>query len=413
MRRFHVVAEQRELVYRDQDIKDPFGLVYRVTAVQEPGGEAPEPVPAAGGGGVEPLVLWCRDGERVEVELTNALPGPPAELKPEPSAPEVPVERPDRPVSSQVSMHADLVSYDVKTSDGANVGLNPPQTVPPGGGKRVYTWRTHRPEDAAGQGRPLGPALLQDMADFRNHRHHGLVGALVVLPEGATPFEVAPGGATASATAKAVWHGARVTVVHGEGERPGSAADREEHMVLLMQDGLRLFLNGNPGFPLPDPPDEPAGEGEKEDQGQKGFNYRTEPVGPDFDPKGSAYTLANPDPATPVWRVPACSKVRFHLVGAMDKPRQYSFTIHGVAWPEHRFQQQGGGYQVVMVSSESAISSGTARTLEFMPAHPGDHAYRSGVLKWAVPQGMWGILRVEDAGPGAPGAATDTGTREG
>jgi hypothetical protein len=49
-----------------------------------------------------------------------------------------------------------------------------------------------------------------------------------------------------------------------------------------------------------------------------------------------------------------------------------------------------------MVSSESAISCGTVRTLEFTPEHPGDHAYRSGVLKWAVPQGMWGILRVAD-----------------
>ena len=27
---------------------------------------------------------------------------------------------------------------------------------------------------------------------------------------------------------------------------------------------------------------------------------------------------------------------------------------------------------------------------------PGDHAYRSGAFRWAVGQGMWGILRVED-----------------
>ena len=53
-------------------------------------------------------------------------------------------------------------------------------------------------------------------------------------------------------------------------------------MVLLMQDGLRLFLNGNPHFPFPDPPEEEAGDAEKEDQGQKGFNYRAEPIGPIF-----------------------------------------------------------------------------------------------------------------------------------
>jgi hypothetical protein len=178
-------------------------------------------------------------------------------------------------------------------------------------------------------------------------------------------------------------------------------------MVLLMQDGLRLYLNGNPGFPLPDPPEEEAGEAEKEDQGQKGFNYRSEPIGPDFDPKGSPYALNNPAPATPVWHVPTGRKVRLHLVGALDKPRQYSFTIHGVAWPEHRFEQDGAA-QVVMVSSESAISCGTVRTLEFTPEHPGDHAYRSGVLKWAVPQGMWGIMRVADPAPGPAVAAADS-----
>jgi hypothetical protein len=48
-----------------------------------------------------------------------------------------------------------------------------------------------------------------------------------------------------------------------------------------------------------------------------------------------------------------------------------------------------------MVSSESAISSGSVRTFEFKPMYEGDHAYRNCVLKWAVPQGMWGILRVQ------------------
>ena len=92
-------------------------------------------------------------------------------------------------------------------------------------------------------------------------------------------------------------------------------------------------------------------------------------------------------------RVPVGKKVRFHLVGGCDKPRNYSFTIHGVTWPEHRFLPPDD--QRPMVSSESAISCGTVQTLEFTPEHIGVHPYRSGVLKWAVPQGMWGILRVE------------------
>ena len=292
-------------------------------------------------------------------------------------------------------MHADLVRYDVRGADGANVGLNPVQTVPPGA-TRTYAWDTTRPVSAI---EPLGPVLLQDMADFRNHRHHGLIGALVVLPGDATPFGVVPGEATARADAEPVWHGPRVMVQRSTASLP-EEEKRTEHMVLLMQDGLRLFMKGagtNFGFPLPDPPEEEAGEGEKEDQGQKGFNYRTEPLGPVFDPQGNPYTLLRPDPATPLWRVPGGARVKLHLVGACDKPRHHSFTVHGVAWPEHRFVPPAGG--VPMVSSESAISCGTARTFEFdAPAHgdgePRDHAYRSGVLKWDVPQGMWGIMRV-------------------
>jgi hypothetical protein len=401
-RRFRVIAERQRLPYRS-DIVDPFGLVYRLTAIKEPGG----PWRSAGppkGAVEEPLVLWCREGETVVVELTNGLALLPGEtLKPEPHAPEVPLDKEDRPVSSHVSMHADLVRYEIRKADGTNAGLNPVQTVPPGA-SRTYMWDTTRPDGAR---EPLGPVLLQDMADFRNHRHHGLVGALVVLPDGATPLRVQPGQATASPTANPVWYGTRVTV---EGGVTAPSPDaREEHMVLLMQDGLRLFMAGrgtNVGFPLPDPPEEEPGGGEKEDQGQKGFNYRTEPLGPVFDPQGNPYTRLRHDPATPIVRVPEDAEVRLHLVGACDKPRHHSFTVHGVAWPEDRFQQPAGGNGVVvMVSSESAISCGTVRTFAFKaPAHAGnearDLAYRSGVLKWDVPQGMWGILRV--------GAATTT-----
>ncbi|SFU01004.1 Multicopper oxidase with three cupredoxin domains (includes cell division protein FtsP and spore coat protein CotA) [Geodermatophilus amargosae] len=382
VRTFGVTATPRRLYYRD-DLVDPFGLVYRLDSVQPPGGEPVEvpSLPEDPTAAVEPLVLWCREGDQVRVILTNDLPD---DMEPEPFAPEVPVER-ERPVSRHVSMHADLVAYDVRESDGANVGVNPVQTAAPGAAPRTYTWDTRHPRPDAEE--TLGPVLLQDMADVRNHRHHGLIGALVIVPRGYSPYPVGPGESTSSSE-EPVWHGTRVTV------RPdGSSADdpdRVEHMVALIQDGLRLFLNGNLRFPLPDPPGEEPGEAEHEDQGQKGINYRSEPRG-QFDPQNSEYCLDDDEPATPVWCVPRGSDVEFHLVGALDKPRAYSFTIHGVTWPEHRFQGQ-----VPMVSAESAISSGSGRTFRFTPAYTGDHAYRTGVLKWALGQGMWGILRVTD-----------------
>src|SRR5512134_7537 len=94
-------------------------------------------------------------------------------------------------------MHADLVTYDSTASDGANVGLNRVQSVVPGH-VRTYEWDTSRPP-GVDIDEPIGPVLLQDMADVRNHRHHGLIGALVVLRDIATPHPVQPGESTSSA----------------------------------------------------------------------------------------------------------------------------------------------------------------------------------------------------------------------
>ena len=404
-RRFHVVAEHRRLVYRERRPRevdasgrelgqsaliDPFGLIFRVTKEWRPGDSDWRDIASpALHEIVEPLILRCREGEQVEVTLENRLA---SIARPEPFAPEVPLEKRDRPVSEHVSIHADLLRYDVTRHDGANVGRNPRQTVEPSqDGRhdtRTYVWHAVRPPNSdptepSNGGEPLGPVLLQDMADFRNHRHHGLVGALIVEHRDATPLAVPHGEATAATDAPEAWHGARATIVQG--------TDRSEEIVLLLQDGLRLYFDGNTHSPAPDVPADPGDDdAEHEDQGQKAFNYRTEPVGL-FDPTRPRDILGIADPATPTWHVPVEKKVRFHLLGACDKPRNYSFTIHGVSWPEWRFLSPG---KQPRVASESAITAGTARTFEFIPEHVGDHCYRAGVLKWAVHQGLWGILRV-------------------
>lgn len=115
---------------------------------------------------------------------------------------------------------------------------------------------------------------------------------------------------------------------------------------------------------------------------QKAFNYRSEPVGTVFDPKGNDYTLKNPSPATPVWLVPVGKEGPVSSGGGLRQATNYSFTIHGVLCLEHRFRPSRG--KVPIVASELAITCGTLRTFEFTPAHAGDHAYRRGVLKWAV-----------------------------
>ena len=411
VRRFHVVAERTRLTYREPDLVDPYALIYRVTKITGPDGKS---LKVHSSDPPEPLILRCVEGETVELTLENCMEEGTV-LRPEPFAPEVPVEarnpfshRPERPVSSQVSMHADLVLYDVRESDGANVGKNGNDQSARPQGKVVYRWRAFRPPTTDGgeteATEALGPLLLQDMADFRNHRHHGLVGALIVEPEGTRPLHVRQGEATAVDMTEA-WNGARATLLSSKGERV-------EEAVLLLQNGLRHFLRGNIHAPISD---EPPGIGEDdvdaEDQGQKGFNYRSEPVGPigdwnrDDTSNGQAPEdwLSNPRPATPVFHILQGRKTRVHLLGACDKPRNHSFTIHGVTWPEWRFLSAGRP----RVASESAITTGTARTFEFTPLHEGDHAYRSGVLKWDVVQGLWGILRVHATAGGQDGASDD------
>ena len=393
-REFRITALKRPIVYRDPDLVDPCGLFYCLDTIIGPDGKHIEVRQNRVKGQEEPLILRCREGETVKIVLTNGLPD--EKLEPEPFAPEVPVEernpfshRPERRVSSQVSMHADLLRYDVKQSDGANVGLNPnTQTAAPG--KCVtYSWETHRPVmPDANKGEALGPLLLQDMADFRNHRHHGLIGALIVEPRDARPLYVEPGQYTADPHSSAeAWDGPRATVFT---ETLGDKKTHFEEAVLLMQDGLRHFLRGNLHSPISDEPPAPGEDDvDHEDQGQKGFNYRSEPI---------ERRLDNPKPATPVFHVPPGSRVRLHLIGANDKPRNQSFTVHGVLWPEWRFLENDRP----MVASESAVTTGTARIFEFDVEGGGDYAYRSGVLKWAVPQGLWGILRVgpkPDQGP--------------
>jgi hypothetical protein len=404
-RRYRVRAEPAAIVYRDGDAErtrlvDPKGLRFVATAMARPGTTDFEPLPAAEG----PLVLRCRSGEWVEIELENRLPSTP--LSPERHPPEVPVagEFPYR-VSNRVSLHTDVLSYDVTTSDGAWVGNNPDQTVAPGESR---TYLLHADVEP-------GVVVLQDMADVRNHRHHGLFGALVVEPRGFTPLAVPDGAPSAgpSVTPKTAraWTGARATLVN-----PGTD-ERIEEMVLLLHDGVRYYVDGieNEG-PVPNPPDIPGdhvegGHGgdadgpsgeehpdhiegpDPEDQGHKAFNYRSERIDGAFD---EDVPLARPlyrfpIPATPIVHVPRDADVVIRFACAADKPRNHGFTLHGHAWREwpHR------GAESPVMSSEAALSSSSVRSYRFRAnSTPGDYLYRSSVFKWVVAQGAWGILRV-------------------
>lgn len=449
VREYVVVARRREHEYTGRCLTDPWGLEYAVAEGVEstvhrsddgrivfppldPDG-LPDQYTHLGGylrgtnvrDGDGPLVLRAVAGEWIKVTVVNELllpdpehdhlhPGvrtayeaharasgfPPWQnpdlprFGPEVSPPRVPVERldqfrrpADRTVSPRVSLHPSLLSYDVVSDDGANVGHNhdgtigtldvsemrdtahpghggeatpvvgrPPHTGHGGPNWRTYWWYADPKLAANGVGQVCS---LQDMGDIRNHRHHGLIGAIVVLPEGHRPADGA-------------WTGPTARIVDQNGNTVA------EERVLFLQDGLRLFANGDPDAPLPDI----TSEVDPVDAGQRGISYRAEPI--------HVRTQLNTVPATPLLTVPGGSALWLRVVTAADKPRNHVFTVHGHSWPGA--PRPGPGPHLGAVGG---LTAGSASDLVLQVADDaGDYAYRSGAFRWAVQQGMWGIVRV-------------------
>lgn len=376
--------------------------------------------------------LRRRVGRLQQLPLAHPLLPP---FGPEVSPPPLLIEHTDemgypdqRTVSPRVSLHASLLRYDVVTDDGAYVGHNQDGTIAAldvGGEDRSARGQVgtgsvvHRKNHGIGHHDPnwreywwyadtdLAPATcaegpgqvcyLQDMGDVRNHRHHGLIGALVVEPGDARstrrptenaachPEEIlknprnrpVPGDEDA-------WHWSGT---HVQVQATNAGAPAAEEVVVFLQDGLRHFLHGDPNLPIRDI----VSGDHREDAGQKAINYRTALVTDNCNP------LGDQNPPTPIFHVPLGTRVWLRLVCGGDKPRSHTFTLHGLAWdaaPWVPGSQRTGAV--------NGIAAGFTDNISIHPREPGDHAYRNGVFQGAVSQGMWGILRIEDESPGTP-----------
>ena len=420
VREYTVAARRKEHHYDGPGLTDPWGLVYLVAGGSEPyvdhhGVDTGHLRAVDVYDDDQPLVLRARPGEVVKVTLINEV----LPLKdhhhfevdldtvsepfgPEVDPPRLPLDERARTVSPRVSLHPSLLRYDVRHHDGAYVGDNDDGTVPSlatsadhgdhggggggdggeheeGGGEVVFRDGAHGPNHRtywwyadpalAPDSHTDGPGTvcyLYDMADIRNHRHHGLIGALVVEPGDCTPVQ--PGDATTEQ-----WYGANVHLVDDTG---GFVANEQ---VLFLQDGLRFFVAGNPLFPVPDAePDDDA-----EDSGLKAINFRSAMVNHRIGLKQTADAPVR-------WDAEVGQRLWLRLVGAADKPRNHSFTVHDQAWPLAPWVADGP-----MVGSLSGVTADSAYDIELEARHPGDHAFRNGAFLWSVEQGMWGMLRVK------------------
>ncbi len=165
-------------------------------------------------------------------------------------------------MSNRVSLHPHMLKEVVTVGDGATVGFMRDQTV--GRGESItYRWFADK---------ELGATLLDDYADQRSHRHHGLFAALVIEPGGSKYLDP-------QNLKKEIESGTSAVIQTPDGEQ-------FREFVPLFMDGLNLRDRKNviigDGFGTPLPVDHPPCSPENafcfdiEDQGESGINYRTE-----------------------------------------------------------------------------------------------------------------------------------------
>lgn len=165
IRHYEVAAIQRRLVYNRYGDHDPYGLVFVPLEELD--------LACSGRYKPKPLILRANVGEWIEVVLHNVL--DPDRPVPYLDYPKVPLDEPHEP-SERVSLNPQFLKYHPVEHSGINVGYNPQeQTVGIGESKR-YLWYADR---------EYGACILQSFGDMRNHRFHGLFGAVIVEPAGA------------------------------------------------------------------------------------------------------------------------------------------------------------------------------------------------------------------------------------
>lgn len=363
VRKFEISAIQRKLIYNCFGDHDPEGMIFVPTdQVRDVMCGKKDPVP---------LILRANAGDWIEVTLHNQFdPNRPVRYNDYPS---VPLDFPHKP-GNRVSLNPQFLKYDPIASSGINVGYNAIEQTAALGESIKYLWHADK---------EYGVSLLTSFGDLRNHRHHGLFGAVIIEPFGSRYY-----------------NGIRSVSENYKDEAVIIAPSMENfrEFVLFAHNGIRLLDKNGMLIKTTeqDLMDEEGGHDapDHEDTGEKGYNYRSERffnrlkripiISKVFDSK------AHGDPATPVLRSYVGERVMIRLIMPADKPRNISFALHG-----HRWKAQPGDPFSRTIPIQGAISVGNVFNIEPERTEcPGDYLYRSGSLRWDVESGMWGIFRV-------------------
>ncbi len=323
----------------------------------------------------EPLVLRGNAGDVIQVTLHNRI-------KVRPGSPLIPRQR--------AGMHAQLVAYDVTTSDGFNAGNNPDQTAdanPSSIGFRWYAGNLTIDDKGGVTGQPVEfGAIGLSPSDPFNQAPHGLFGALVIEPEGATWLADIDSPAQGTVTLK--------------------DGTQFREFVLAMQDNVSL----QPTSPT-----------------SQAFNYKAEPISLRVPPPPNpgdynSIDIANflsdmafastSDPQTPIFHAPQGLPVRFRIVHPPGGSSYPPIVVHGHNW-KWRPLQKGTESRILGEDSPSLWlgclnatppnsqfnllienAGGSGRATASAPVGiPGDYLYRA-FESTQLANGLWGIFRV-------------------
>ncbi len=347
---------------------------------------------------IDPLVLRANKGDCIRIELENRLPnqlhdGPGDALLPkivslntDQTASEAALGAEDLRPSPSVTLHPQLVSYNMANYNGAAVGYNGESPIGPGGHGRYYWYAgtasvtngqlTHTPYE-------FGAVNLTSWGDIINQPSHGLVGALIIEPYGATYHDPQTGAL--------VDNGGISAVIHA----PELATPFREH-VLLYRDGLNLQVANADGTftPIQDC----LICDDSYDLGEKAFNYHTAQfqarLGQRPDARMNLNSALFPTnfftpafkaiPTTGYTATPG-EAVRFRVLLPHGRNRQHAFLLYG-----HDFADMIPAFG----SPHSPLMSvGKAITVTIPSAHEGYWIYRDGPAHmWA--SGLWGSFTV-------------------
>ncbi len=334
----------------------------------------------------EPLVLRANAGDCIIVKLTNAITegftdsakvqsgvysyqsangkGVTTTLK----------------VSSDIGLHAELLSYDVSKYDGTNVGLNKSHTVSIDSTK-TYEWYAGRWENNKPVPVEFGSVVLSS-SDRLEQYVKGLFGAIIIEPKGAT-WKVDENSN----------HSANIN------DQNGNLLFRE--FVLQFQDNIIAASDsGNATV-------------------NYAINYKSEPLGNllndptqyinlnDISNINSVTANGGVYPETPHFIAKAGAPLRLRLLHPGGLGGGETFTLHGHSWQEEPYQKKSTvmGYNKKSQQFGFRDQLGPLNSFDLLidsaggkDAVVGDYLYNN-MVNLGFQGGVWGIMTVSSGAP--------------